>query len=51
MPDHQVGQESMLEDKLSNMELENTLLRGEVKLLNTELAKANKKIKEIQECE
>lgn len=51
MPDKQVEQESVLQDKLSNMELENTLLRGEVKLLNTELAKANKKMKEIQECE
>ncbi|XP_065920078.1 golgin subfamily A member 5-like isoform X2 [Dysidea avara] len=49
MPDQQVGQESVLQDKLSNMELENTLLRGEVKLLNTELAKANKKLKEMQE--
>jgi len=51
IPDQQVGQESILQDKLSNMELENTLLRGEVKLLNAELAKVNKKMKDTQECE
>ena len=39
-----------MKDKMSNMELENNLLRDEVKLLNTELAEANRRVKEMQEC-
>lgn len=43
-------EEQLLREKLSNMELENNLLRDEVKLLNTELADANKRVKEMHEC-
>ena len=43
-------EEQLLKEKLSNMELENNLLRDEVKLLNTELAEANKRVKELNEC-
>ena len=43
-------EEQLLKEKLSNMELENNLLRDEVKLLNTELAEANRRGKEVQEC-
>ena len=43
-------EEQLLKEKLSNMELENNLLRDEVKLLNTELANANKRAKEMHEC-
>ena len=43
-------EEQLLKDKMSNMELENNLLRDEVKLLNTELAEANRQAKEMQEC-
>ena len=43
-------EEQLLKEKLSNMELENNLLRDEVKLLNTELAEANRRAKEVQEC-
>ena len=43
-------EEQLLMEKLSNMELENNLLRDEVKLLNTELAEANKRVKETHEC-
>jgi len=43
-------EQQSLREKLSNMELENNLLRGEVKLLNTELAEVNKRMKEMQEC-
>ena len=41
----------MLRDEVSNMQLENNLLRDEMKLLNTELAEANKRVKEMNECE
>ena len=44
-------EEQLLREKLSNLELENNLLRDEVKLLNTELADANKRVKEIHECQ
>ena len=43
-------EEPLLREKLSNTELENNLLRDEVKLLNTELAEANKRVKEMYEC-
>ena len=44
-------EEQLLKEKVSNMELENNLLRDEVKLLNTELAEAKMRVKEMQECE
>lgn len=43
-------EEQSLKERLSNMELENNLLRGEVKLLNTELVDVKRRAKEMQEC-
>lgn len=43
-------EQQLLKEKLSNIILENNLLRDEVKLLNSELAEVNKRMKEMQEC-